>query len=464
MPKNTRPPTQFDFDLICIGSGSTGGSVAVMAAKAGLKVALIEGAALGGESSNYSCVPINACLQVVKKLDTVATAFSYGIDTGRVFADWKKVMAFKNKCVADTGAAESAGAFEKAGISVINGFAKFIDPWTVNVNRRQITAQKMVIATGAGNFIPNIRGLNSVEFITYKEALKLPELPESVFIIGGGMTGCALAEIFSSFGSRVYLAEATTRLLPREDVEVGQIQAEIFKTKNIKVLLGSAITKVSETATGQKEVTLQEGEDTKRILVAKLIVAAGRTPQLDLNLPAAGVQFTDSGIKVNRYLETTAGHIYAGGDTIGYDMLTHLAAYHAKLIAHNLQQSRKKDKTELAHSAITRHLGITPEMAATGLTEAELQHQGLPYKKAIAPLHDLAISSLSGQQTGFVKLLATPEGRLIGGSIIAPNAGEMIAQVNLAINAKLSSTELKNNLKAFATWSEALNAVCLQLK
>ena len=464
MVKNLRPPIQFDFDLICIGSGSGGGSAAVMAARNKKKVALIEGSVFGGESPNYSCIPINACLQAVKNFETAKNSFEIGIDTGRVNLDWERAMSFKNRCIKDTGVLESETVFEKCGVNLLNGYAKFIDPWTLSVNRRQITAAKIIIATGSTNLIPSIEGLTEKDFITYKEALQLPKPPNSLFIIGGGTTACSMAEIFNAFNCRTYLAESANNLLPREDPEVGQVLAEIFKNKGIHVLTNSKIIRVTPETGDQKKITVQENGDTKDIIVEKILIASGRLPQTDLNLTAAQVQFDAEGIKVNRYLETTRGHIYAVGDVIGHDMLTHLAAYHSRLALHNMNQSKAKNKTSLDCSAITRYLATSPEVAATGLTEAELKQQHLPYLKSMAPIHDLERSSLSNHQAGFVKLLCTPNKKIIGASIIAPRAAEMIAQVSLAISTGLSTSDLRNNIKAFTTWSEAFNVVCQKIK
>ena len=465
MPKTSpRPPVQFEFDLICIGSGSAGGSAAVAAARSGLRVALVEGSTLGGESANHSCVPVNALLQAVSDLETARNGFAAGVDAGRVSLNWEKTLAFKDDCVKSTGVSDSANAFSAAGVELLTGFAQFVDPWTINVGSRQLTGRKIIIATGSTTHVPPIEGLEKCGFITFKEALKRPRPPASLFIIGGGMTGCALAEIFNAAGSRVCLAEAAGHLLPREDQEVGQVVEEIFKTKGVNVLTTAQIGSVKLRDDGQKEIALTAKGEVKNIIVEEILVAAGRIPRLDLNLQAAGVQFDNDGIKVNRFLETTASHIYAVGDVIGHDMLTHLAAQHSRLAVHNLGQTKTKDKLGFDYAAVSRYLALTPEVAATGLTEAELHQQSLPFMKAMVPVHGLIRSRLSNRRAGFVKLLCAPDGRLVGGSVIAPSAGEMIGQLSLAINAGLGVNEFKNNLKPFTSWSEAFNLACQKIR
>ena len=211
--KTAAAPSQFDFDVICIGSGSAGGSAAVLAARKGLKVALIEGGGLGGESPSQSSIPMHACLQAVRDLAGCRNAGGSGIEVGRIHSGWEGVMAFKRRCVEKTGVLKSAAAFEKAGIQIFKGFAQFSDPWTVRVDRAYVTGRQIIVASGADDRLPAIEGLDKLEYLNYRQALELPELPSSVFIVGGGATGCSLAEIFNGLGSRVYLAEAAANLL-----------------------------------------------------------------------------------------------------------------------------------------------------------------------------------------------------------------------------------------------------------
>ncbi len=463
--KTSTTPSQFDFDLICIGSGSGGGSAAVMAAKKGLRVALVEGDILGGEAPNYSSIPISACLKAVHNLSIARTAGQSGIEIGRIQPNWERVMAFKDRCVKKTGVLESAKAFEKAGVRLLRGFAQFVDPWTIHVDRELVTGRQIIIASGAKSHIPEISGLDKINYLTFKEALNLSELPSSVFIIGGGATGCSLAEIFHGLGSRVYLAEAAPSLLQREDNEVGQVEAEILKNKGLNVFVNTDVKKITAKPNDQKEIVVLETSQKKKIIVDQIIVATGKTPNIDLNLPAANVQFDAAGIKINRHLETNCAHIYAIGDVLGHDMLTHLAAYHSRIAVHNLLHEKAKDKMTLNYSAITRYIALTPGVAAVGLTETELRARQVPYKKALVPLHNLDQGSLNQESAGFVKLISSADKKyLIGGSVIAPEAAEMIAQLALAINARISVETFRDTIRAFATWSEAFALACQKLK
>ena len=463
--KTATKPNQFDFDVICIGSGSAGGSAAVLAARKGLRVALVEGSTLGGESPNHSSIPIHACLQAVSSLGTCRSAAESGIEVGRIHPSWEKVMAFKEKCIKKTGVLESATAFGKAGIQLFKGFVQFTDPWTVCIDRSYVTGQQIIIATGADDYLPSINNLAEIKYLTYRKALELSELPSSVFIVGGGATGCSLAEIFHGLGSRVYLAEMAGNLLPREDAEVGQVEAEILKNKGVHVFTNTEIKEIIPKTNAQKEIVVLETGQKKNIVVDQLVMATGRRPRTDLNLPAAGVNFDGGGIKVNRYLQTSAKHIYAAGDVLGHDMLTYLAAYHARVAVHNLLHAKAKEKMTLDYTAVTRYIPLSPGVAATGLTEAELLSKQVPFKKAIAPLHGLDRSYLSQQSAGFVKLLCSADKKhILGGSIIAPAAAEMIAHLALAVSARLSVEAFRDSPKAFASWPEAFNLACQKLR
>ena len=460
----SQAPTTFDYDLVCLGSGSAGGSAAMMVAS-GRRVAIVEGGFLGGACPNTSCVPVNALLQTVKTLAAIYRAPTLGISATRVHCDWSQIIAFKDECVRKTGVGKSQQAFEKAGISVIKGFAKFVDPWTISVNQQQIKASRFIVATGTKNFVPKITGLNKIDFLTYQNIFNLKAIPKSLLIIGGGMTGCAMAEIFNSLGSRVYLVDKASNLLQRENAEIGQVQAEIFKNKGVHVLLNQQLTKIEKpTKRPDIDIAMSSPDGEKKVTVEKVLVACGKEPNIDLNLDAAGVQFDATGVKVNRHLQTTASHIYALGDVVGHDMSAQLAVYHSRLAIHNLLHSRDKDKIGYNYLALPRHLALTPEIAACGFTEAELRSKQISYHSALIPLSDIDHSYLSGETAGFVKMMCSHTGQLLGASLIAPTAGEMINQVTLAMNANLTVSDLKNNATPLPSWSVAFNLAASKLE
>ena len=457
-------PKSFNYDLICLGSGSGGGLSALLAARAGYRVALVEGQeTLGGSSPTKTCIPFNALLQFVKTLETVQRSAYYGINIGRLNISWQKVLKFKEDCIKQTGAFESQAVFEKNGVEIISGFAQFTNPWTITVNRRNLTAKRFIIATGGKPHVPNVSGISKVDFATYKTALDFESLPKSVFIIGAGETGCALAEFFNACNSQVYLADESSHLLKSEDLEVSQIEAEILKNKGVSLYLESQIMTLAENSQKQKVVAFSHQGERKEMAAEKIILAAGVRPNFDLNLPAAGVEFDEKGIKVNSYLESSMAHIQAIGDVVDLPKRTPAVNQQARLIVHNLGQRRQKNKLRLNPKMYTRYLALSPEVAACGLTEKELLQQKTNYRRGLVPIHKATCSYLTQQRAGFLKLLSAADGRLLGASMIIPHAGEIVSELSLALRHNLTVADLKNNLKAFPTWSEILNLACQKM-
>ena len=421
-----RKPTSFDYDIICIGSGSGGGLSALLAARAGYRVALVEAQeTLGGNSPTKTCIPYNTLLQFVKTLETVQRSAYYGINIGRLNVSWQKVLDFKESCIQQTGVYQSSAAFTKSGVEVVTGLAQFVDPWTINVGERKLTSRRFIIASGSSPFIPRIEGLKGLDFATYQTALDFKTLPKSVFIIGGGETGCALAEFFNACNTQVYLAERSDQLLNREDLEVGQVEAEILKNKGVSLYLEASITSLSENKQKQKVVHFKYRDEEKKIAAEQIILATGLQPNTDLNLPSAGVEFDQEGIKVNRYLESSMAHILAIGDVLGPPQRTPAVNHQARSIIHNLEQKRRRDKLQFDGSLFTRYLALSPAIAACGLTEKELLQQKVSYHRGLVPIHKVTCSYLTQQKAGFVKLLSTPHGHLLGASMIIPHAPKL---------------------------------------
>lgn len=463
LKKGGQKPKSFDYDILCLGSGAGGGTAAILSARAGFKTGLVEGSELpGGQSPSLTCIPYNALLQFVSTLETVQRCAYYGINIGRLNVNWSKVQDFKKTCVDQTGINQSRESFRKNEVEIIDGYAQFIDPWKIAVNRRNVSAKKFIIATGSQPKIPEIEGLDQIDFLTYQTALDLATVPKSVFVIGGGETGCTLAEIFNACGSHVYLLDSQDCLLSREDAQVGQVEAEILKNKGVSLYLSAEIINLKEGEQKQTTVTFNYRGERKQISAEQIIVATGASPNTALNLSTAGVDFDDQGIKTNQYLQSSMSHIYAIGDVLGSPGRTPAGNYQAQVVVHNLSQGRQKNKLANPDHWL-RYLALSPPLAACGMTEKELQQKKIDYRKALTPIHDLTISGLSQQKAGFIKVLCNPQGHLLGASAVMPQAAEIMTYLSLALEKNLTVADLKNHLKAFPTWSEAINLVCQKI-
>ena len=458
-----KKPTAFDFDLICIGSGAAGCRAASLAAKLGKRVAIVEASnILGGECPNFSCVPTKALLQTTKVFKQVRRSSIYGVVNQNVRLDYSRAQQYKNQAVNNTGSYNAAQTLTEIGVTVLRGQAEFVNPWVLGVSGRHWRAKDILIATGAKDHIPAIEGLNQVDYLTFKTATSLTKPPGSIFIIGGGASGCEFAEFFKTIGSRVQLAEINQQLLDTEDIEIGQVVNKLLGNQGVIVHLTTQVIKVDQKKDGKKIVWFEKDGKKQRTIVDQILIATGKRPSItDLKLENATVKHDPQlGIKVNRYLQTNTGHIWAAGDVIGPWRFTHMALYQANLVIKNIYRRRK---AALNYRAVPRCIFLNPEVAAVGVNEKELRQQSSKYGQSIVAINQVSRSNTSGHKTGFVKILTNHNGVLVGGSIVAPSAGEMIHQLALAINARLSVVDITRTIHAFPTWSEAIWLACRQI-
>ena len=456
----TKRPKGFDFDLICIGSGSGSNVAATQSAALGKRVGVVEMSAVGGECPNFGCVPTKALLTAAEYYRMAKNAKSFGVNVQGVSLNYPAVKAWKDRTVRNTGTYEGAAAFKRLGIQLISGHAHFISPWSISVGGKRFSSKKFLIASGTYSIIPPIDGLKEAGYITYKDAIDLTQLPASIFIIGGGAIGCEFAEIFHTFGSKVHLAELAPRLLVREDLEIGELVNLMFQKRGMEVYVNSQVTKVDSLKHGQKTVHYTTGGKAHQATVEMILVATGKAPMTDMGLENAKVAYGKHGIEVNEYLQTSNKHIYAAGDIVGPYMFTHTAAYQSRLVANNLWH-RNKVKTD--YRAVPRCVFVAPEVASVGLGEQELQDLNIKYRKATVPTRLVGRSNTSKQVIGFVKVIVDMSGVILGGSIVAPRAGEMIHELTLATQMRLNVRDIETTIHAFPTWSEAVRLACSKL-
>lgn len=455
--------SHFDYDLIAIGSGSGGSVGATYAAGLGKKVAIVEAEQrLGGECPNWACVPTKALLVAADHYRNALGAERFGIKLGSVDFDYKRVRAWKDLVVARTGTAHGEAIFKSHGIHVIHGRAHFLDPHTISVTGKRYSAKKFLIAAGTYNFIPPIEGLAETGYITFREAIDLPAPPKSLFIIGGGPIGCEFAELFATFGSKVHLIEVAPKLLGHEEPEVADLAKAVFEHKGISVTTGGAIHSVVKKG-AKKEVYFSDGKTSSRILVDEILVASGKRPNVDIGLENAGVGYDKHGLTTNQYLQTTAPHIYAAGDIVGPYLFTHTATYQSSLAAHNMF-SRTTRRQAADYTCIPRCVFISPEVASVGLTEAEVRGYGMKPKVGLAPVSLLGRANVTNKSTGFVKVVCNNKGVILGASIVASRAGEMIHELALAVRLKATAQDVSTMVHAYPTWSEAIKIACSRVK
>ncbi|HEU5187405.1 MAG TPA: NAD(P)/FAD-dependent oxidoreductase [Candidatus Saccharimonadales bacterium] len=458
MPFKRRP--KYDYDLIVLGSGGGGSVAAHISNRLGKKVAVVEAGEMGGECPNIGCVPTKALLHAAGIYDAARHGQQFGVRGGTLGYNYPSIKAWKDLAVYRTGTWQGKQVYESEGITVISGSAHFIAPHEITVNRRHYSAENFLIATGTHNFIPPIEGLEKAGYITYKEAIDLTRPPKSLFIIGAGAIGCEFAELFSIFGTKVYVSDITPRVLMKEDQEVGELIRKHFEEdRGMAILTNTKVTKVEKEGLA-KRVTFQQGSETRTVKVDELLVASGKLANVDIGLENAGVDYTPKGVLVNEFMQTSAKNIYAAGDVAGPFMFTHMAIYQSRLAANNMWH---RQKVAADYRAVPRCVFLIPEVASVGLSEDECIKRDMKIKKAIAPVSIIGRANTSNVEEGFVKVITKPDGTLIGASIVSPRAGEMIHELTLAVQLALTAEEVASTIHAFPTWSEAVRVACSKI-
>lgn len=457
MARRKRP---YDYDLIVIGSGAGGGVAAHILARQGKKIAIVEEERIGGECPNWGCIPTKALLRSSELYREARESKRFGIRTATIGYNYHAVKNWVDIAVYRTGTAEGLRAYESEGIHIIRGKAYFISKREISVSDKRYSAKKFLIATGTRNFVPPIVGLTESGFLTHRSVFDLTQPPRSLFIIGGGPIGCEFAQAFSDFESGVVMAEVGERLIARENPEAGDLIGKIFRKRDVVVLTNTKVIKVERDRV-KKIVYFEQNGKIHSVRVDNILLAAGMIPNTDLALENAKVAYNQHGIIVDETMRTTARNIYAAGDVAGPYQFTHMATYQSKIAAHNMY-SRKKLVVD--YHAVPRCVFTSPEVASVGYTDAQAQAFKIKFDTASVDIDIIGRANTSDDHEGFVKVSARKkDGVIIGATIVAPRAGEMIHELALAVNKGLTVADVANTIHAFPTWSEAIRVACHKL-
>lgn len=451
---------EFDYDLIVIGSGAGGSAAANIVAGEGKRVAIVESDAFGGESPNWSDVPTKALLHAANLYDEAMHGAKFGLRSATLGYNYPSIRAWKNLAVKRTGAGNNRDYYEKQGINTFSGAAHFISPNEISVNRRHLSANNFLIATGSHWIIPEITGLDNTKYLTPRTILEEIRPPKSLMIIGGGESGVEIAQLMATFGTKVYIAEKAERLLPKHDSEAGELLAKILtEKKGVSVLTQSRVVSIEKDGLGKRVIISRAGVE-KSVRVDEVLVAAGRLANVDLGLENAGVEYTPAGISVNNFLQTNVKHIYAAGDVLGRNSLTHNAILESRVVANNIL---RRNKLAPDYTATPEIIFTNPGVATVGLSEDDCKKRDILINKAVAPLNIIARSNTSDFQDGFVKIITDKKGVILGATIVCPHAGEMIHELALAVKYGLTAAQVADTPHAFLSWSEAIRVAAGKL-
>jgi dihydrolipoamide dehydrogenase len=452
----------FDYDLIVIGSGAGGSAAATIAARAGKRVAIIEAGEFGGESPNWGDVPTKALLHAAQLYDEAKHGTKFGIRSSMMGYNYPSLHAWKDLAIKRTGAGGNRRYYENEGISAYNGIAHFLSPNEVSVNRRHLSAEYFLVATGSHIEVPEIPGLETVKYLTPRTILQTTRPPKSLFIVGGGTTGVELAQLMAIFGTKVYIAEIASRLLPHNDEEVGTLLERVLKEqKGVTSLTQTRMVSVVKDGVG-KRITYNRGGTEKSLHVDEILIATGHVPTVDLGLENANVAYTPKGVEVNEYLQTSARHIYAAGDVLGHGSPTHTSLLESRVAAHNILHP--KSRTSPDYTATPELTFTYPGVATVGLSEDDCLKRDLRINKAVAPLNIVARSNTSDFRDGFVKIITDKKGVILGATIVSPHAAEIIHELALAVKHQLTAADVASTPHAFLSWSEAVRVAAAKLR
>ncbi len=453
---------KFDFDLIVIGGGTAGIAAAKMAAKNKMRVAIIERNKLGGAEINTRDIPYAAGMNFSHLYAQAVYGSRFGISSGNLRFNYPTMTHWREKVVSRAGA-DLRKELESLKIQCFRGRAEFLSPHEVAVGKSgKISATRILIATGSELKNPGIIGLEEVPFLTPNDAINVERPPKTVMVVGGGSTGVEIAQYFAELGSKVAIAEMAERLLPREDEEAGEITGQLFdKRFDIRVLKHSRVIAVEKDAISAKVIFLRDGQE-KMVRVETVVIATGSQPAISgLKLEAAGVKLTKSGqIKTEKTLQTTVKHIFAAGDVIGGDSSIERAEYEGGLAVKNML---KRSSNYVNYQGFTRIINTDPQIAVVGLTEDDLNKRARKYNGIVIPLSDVIASRTNDFRMGFIKMLASKDGKILGATIMAPNAAEIIAEVAVMIRHNFSVMEIASTPHVATSWSDLVRIAAREL-
>ncbi len=451
-----RKPKRFDYNLVVIGAGAAGLVSSYIGATVRARVALIEKNRMGGDCLNTGCVPSKALLQTARVMADARDSRRYGIRRMEAEFDFGEVMDNVRRAVTRIEPHDSVERYESMGVDVIQDEARLISPWEVEVGDRRISARAIVLATGAEPFIPAIDGLDQVDYLTSDTLWHLEALPERLLIMGGGPIGCELALAFARLGSQVTLIEQAERLLPREDREASGLVEEHLIAEGVNVATGNRASRAERNGTGGRLVCASEsGEHVFDF--DHLLVAVGRKPRTSgFGLEALGVELTGRGsIDTDEFQRTSFPNIYVCGDATSPYQFTHVAAHQAWSAAVNaLISPWWSFRTD--YRVIPMVTFTDPEVARVGINEQEAQAAQIDYELTVYGLEELDRAIADGANYGQVRILTEPgRDRILGATVIARHAGEMLPELVLAMKHGLGLNKLLGTIHAYPTWNEA---------
>ena len=460
--KGYSKPKKFDRNLVVIGAGAGGLVTSYIAAAVKAKVTLVEAGEMGGDCLNYGCVPSKAIIKTAKVANQMRHADNYGLEPVTPAMSFKRVMARVHEVIAAIAPNDSVERYTSLGVDVVKGYAKIIDPWTVEIKKNDggtqtLTTKNIVAATGVAPFIPELPGIEQSGYVTsdtlWTKFAELEDAPKRLIVLGGGPIGCELAQAFSRLGSDVTQVERAPRLMGREDADVAGYAESVLRESGVNVLTSHDALRFEQQDGEKVLVVAKEGVEST-IAYDEVIVAVGRKARLHgFGLEDLGIQF-DRTIETDEYLQTLMPNIFAAGDVVGPYQFTHVAAHQAWYAAVNaLFGTFKKFKVD--YRVIPWTTFIDPEVARVGINERDAGEQDIDVEVTRYEFAELDRAVAESARKGFIKVLTPPgKDKILGVTIVSEHAGDLLAEFVIAMKHDLGLNKILGTIHAYPTWAE----------
>ncbi|MEQ8246519.1 MAG: FAD-dependent oxidoreductase [Alphaproteobacteria bacterium] len=436
-------------DICVIGAGAGGLVVASGAAMMGARVVLVERGEMGGDCLNYGCVPSKALIAAAHAVVAGRESAQFGVTHPPPTIDFAQTMAHVRRVIEGIAPTDSVERFQGMGIQVIREHGRFTGPGVLVAGPHTVRARRFVIATGSSPLVPPIDGLDAVPYMTNETVFANQSCPRHLLVVGGGPIGLELAQAHRRLGAQVTVVEMS-RFLPRDDEEAAEVVVARLRAEGIELFSGAQVKAVSAT-NGDIRLTIEKDGAVSQIVGSHLLLAAGRKPNLDLGLDAAGVEFTRRGVNVDARLRTTNKKIFAVGDVAGGAQFTHVASFHAGVVLRNILFRLPARTTNQAIPWVTY---TDPELAHVGMTECEAREAYGRVSVVRWPLAENDRARAQGDSEGLIKIVSTQKGRILGAQIVGRNAGDLILPWVMAVGQKQKLSAMAGLMAPYPTYSE----------